>query len=238
MTAVVRTSRHQLAARVRQPDGTWLPWRALGGTGVHGDPAAAVDGGGRLFVFGATARTVLAWTRPAAGGPLSGPSATGLPAVTGPLTVRRDGHDAVRLHMRAPGSGHVLTARIGAAGLGTPGGPVRPARVADLGGAAGYGPVAVTRLPDGRTLLAARAENGDLQTAVVDERQDTAGGAPRAETVAARVRWSRTGFLCAGAPAGVSGPRDGDADLAVAGLDGHLYWARTGGSGTVGWSRA
>ncbi|MFI8849780.1 hypothetical protein ACIGW3_06195 [Streptomyces sp. NPDC053499] len=50
--------------------------------------------------------------------------------------------------------------------------------------------------------------------------------------MAARVRWSRTGFLFAGAPAGAPAPRGQGADLAVEGLDGHLYWARTGDHGT------
>ncbi|GEB52083.1 PIG-L family deacetylase [Streptomyces cacaoi] len=238
VTAVVRTSRHQLSARTRQPDGTWTPWQALGGTGLHGAPSAGVDEGGRLYVFATTAKTVLAWTRPSSGGALSGPRATGLPAVTGRVAVHPDGHAAVRLHMRAPVTGHVRTARIGAAALGDASGssaPVRPARVTDLGGAAGYGPVSATPLPDGRTLLAARAGNGDLQTAVVDERRGRTG---RVQPAAARVRWSRTGFLFAGAPASVPAPGGRGGDVAVLGLDGRLYWARTGTQGTAGWRAA
>ncbi|NGO67683.1 PIG-L family deacetylase [Streptomyces boncukensis] len=239
VTVVVRTSRHQLSGRVRQPGGGWGPWRALGGSGVHGTPAAATDGAGRLYVFGATANTVLAWSAPRPGGPLTGPYATGLPAVTGPLTARADGRSAVRLSARAPVSGHVLTARLsGALPRTARGAPLRAGRVADLGGAGGYGPVAAARLPGGRTLLATRADHGDVQTAVVDERPGGAGAEARAKPAAARVRWSRTGFLAAGAPAAVPAPRGAGVDLAVEGLDGRLYWARIRGDGTTGWHRS
>ncbi|MFG3255419.1 PIG-L family deacetylase [Streptomyces sp. NPDC048172] len=228
VTVVVRTSRHRLSSRVQDPDGTWKPWRTLGGTGVHGTPTAAVDGAGRPHVFGATATTVLAWSAPHPEAPLSGPRPTGLPAVTGPVTARTDGRNAVRLYARAPVTGDVLSARVDPAGT-------RRTRVTDLGGAAGYGPVSATPLANGRTLLATRAGNGDVQTTVVDERRPAT-----AEPASSRPRWSTTGFLLSGAPAAVPSPSPDDrgADLAAEGLDGRLYWARAGTRGTANWKGA
>ncbi|GAA2065115.1 PIG-L family deacetylase [Streptomyces albiaxialis] len=228
LTVAVRTSRHQLSSRVRTPDGTWKPWHTQGGTGVHGTPTAVVDGAGRPHVFGATAGTVLAWSAPHPEAPLSGPRPTGLPPVTGPITARTDGRAAVRLYARAPATGHVLSARLATRGT-------RPARVTDLGGAAGYGPVSATRLADGRTLLATRAANGDVQTALTDERPPATGTPGRAAPASSRPRWSTTGVLLSGAPAAAPTPDGRHATIAATTLDGHLYWARTGNKGTTTW---
>ncbi|NLU68672.1 PIG-L family deacetylase [Streptomyces sp. HNM0574] len=235
-TVAVRTSRHELSVRVQSPDGDWAPWRGLGGT-VHGDPAAATDGAGRDYLLASTGRTVLAWVRGGPGEPLSGPVATGMPAVAGPLVLRPDGNgdEGVRVAFRAPASGDARAALLRADDLlgnaaAGPDARVRPPRITDLGGAAGYGPLGVGELPDGGTLVAGRAASGDLATTVT-------GGAARSARDEAP-QWSRTGFLFAGAPATAPLP-EGGAAVTVLGLDGRLYWAGAGtGSGSGGWRPA
>ncbi|GGS24329.1 hypothetical protein GCM10010252_74400 [Streptomyces aureoverticillatus] len=220
MTVFLRDSDHQLTARVQQADGTWTPWRDLGGAAVHGDPVAATDGTGRSYVLAATPHTVLAWIQDRPGAPVRGPLATGLPPTTLPLTVRPD-DDAVRVFYRAPGSGNVRTARLRADGLTpatAPQGGRRPrtarpsVTVTDLGGTGGYGPVSVASTTWGGVLLAARSATGDVATA-----WGTSGAARN------RPRWNRTGVLLAGAPASVP-LASGGVVLTMLGLDSRLYW--------------
>ncbi|WP_282793810.1 PIG-L family deacetylase [Streptomyces sp. CC224B] len=218
-TVFLRDSAHQLTARTRLPGGTWAPWQALGGKAVHSDPVTATDSTGRAYVLAATPHTVLAWVQDRPGGPVRGPLATGLPPTTLPLTVRPDG-DGVRVYFRRPHSGNLRTAHLRASDLT----PVRdprgtragaPARVTDLGGAGGYGPASVTPAGWGDALLAARSSTGDLATAWLP-----AGVDPRPQ------RWSRTGFLLAGAPSGTA-TGSGGVVLTALGLDGRLYWTQT-----------
>ncbi|WP_078887543.1 PIG-L family deacetylase [Streptomyces sp. NRRL S-118] len=135
MTVYVRDAGHGMALTSQRPDGTWTAWASVGGAGVHGNPVAATDATGRGHVFAATAKTVLAWTQAAPGGPVTGPVRTGLPPTTVALSAVPDGTDGVRLWFRKPDSGAVRTARFtGGTGVASP--------VRDLpGGLAGYGAV-------------------------------------------------------------------------------------------------
>ncbi|MDJ0466832.1 PIG-L family deacetylase [Streptomyces sp. H27-C3] len=222
-TVYLRDGGHALSSRAQRPDGSWAPWRAIGGRTVYGDPVVATDRAGRQYVFAHTLTSSLAWTQDAPGAPLRGPVATGLPASTLPMTVRADG-DGVRLFFRKPGSGTVLAARF------TGGATSYPATVTDLGGRAGFGPVGATgtggpgagskgmRGTGAKatgTLLAARDGSGHLGTAVLSG--DAAG----------RPRWQRGDFLFAGAPAATTDP-SGSSCVAAVGLDGRLYWSSRG----------
>ncbi|MFH8487818.1 PIG-L family deacetylase [Streptomyces longisporoflavus] len=240
MAVFLRDSSHQLTARMRQTDGTWTPWRGLGGKAVHSDPVAATDRTGRAYVLAATPHSVLAWVQDSPGAKVRGPLATGLPATTLPLTVRRD-DDGVRVFYRAPDSGHVCSAGLHADALApSPADPGRVRRsssthrstgahrspaVTDLGGAGGYGPVSAA--PDGRgtVLLAARTATGDVATAWA------ARGTARR-----RPQWNQTGVLPAGAPASAV-LASGGVVLAMLGLDSRLYWthAPRGGGRLAPW---
>lgn len=219
VTVFLRNSEHRLTTRVQQADGSWTPWRDLGGTAVHSDPVAATDGTGRSYVLAATPHTVLAWVQDRPDAPVRGPLATGLPPTTLPLTVRAD-DDAVRVFFRAPDSGNVRTARLHANRLapavpqeGRKARAARPtAGVTDLGGSGGYGPVSVAATPWGGVLLAARSATGDVATAWGTSR-----------TAKNRPQWNRTGVLLAGAPSSVA-LESGGVVLTTLGLDGRLYW--------------
>ncbi|MFF1510719.1 PIG-L family deacetylase [Streptomyces sp. NPDC058326] len=198
-TLVLRDSGHRLTAREQLPDGGWGPWRALGGTEVHGDPVAATDGAGRGYVFASTPDTVLVWAQQRPGGPLTGPVRTGLPATTLALsaTPAADG-DGVRLWFRKPASGELRSADFSGVG------PVSPITELAGTGVAGFGPVS-----GGDGLLAVRSRTGFLATAP----HGRAG---------ARPVWRLEKFLFSGAPdAGTDG-------VAAIGLDGRLHWTPAG----------
>ncbi|ORT60373.1 PIG-L family deacetylase [Streptomyces sp. CB03238] len=175
MTVYVRDAGHAMSVSAQRADGGWGPWRSAGGRDLRGDPVAATDAAGRGYVFAGTPKTVLAWTRAAPGGPVTGPVPTGLPATTVALSVTPDGADGVRLWFRKPASGDVRTARFaGGSGHASP--------VRDVpGGVAGHGAVGAS---GGR--LAVRAGSGAVATA-------PAGG-----------RWVTGRSLFAGAPAATS----------------------------------
>ncbi|WP_438314727.1 PIG-L family deacetylase [Streptomyces sp. HUAS TT3] len=202
LTAYVRDSRRTLRAREQQPDGSFGPWRNLGGEDLQSDPVTATDAAGRLHVYATTGKTVLAWIRPAPGAPLEGPFPTGLPATTVPLTVAPEGA-GIRLYFRRPDSGVVRTALVTA-------GPAAGAKphvssVSEVGGRAGYGAVGVA----GR-LLSGRADKGTVGT--------TGLGGPPA--------WAESKMLYAGAPSGIL-EQTGATTTAVLGLDAALHITTT-----------
>ncbi|MFE9395062.1 PIG-L family deacetylase [Streptomyces flavidovirens] len=213
-TVYLRDGGHALSSRTQLPNGSWAPWRALGGQQVFGDPAAAVDSQGRGYVFAQTLTSTVVWTQDSPGAPLRGPVPAALPATPVPPTVRPDG-DGVRLYFRKPGSGTVLAVRF-AAGVST--GAVTAAAptdaVTELGGRAGFGPVSATG-----GLLAARDGSGLLGTAVLPPGR---AGVPR---------WNRGSFLFGGAPASTT-DRAGNTSVAAVALDGRLYWT---GSDASAW---
>ncbi|MFE5540703.1 PIG-L family deacetylase [Streptomyces sp. NPDC056519] len=146
----VRDGDFTLRERTGRDDGTWGPWRHLGGSGVRGNPVA-VEARGRVFVFASTTRSVLAWEAPRPGAELGPATSTDLPATTLPLTVSASGADA-RLCFRQPGTGRVMTALVRPAAHGRV-----LSTLAARDGAQGYGPVAATA-----GVLAGRAADGTL----------------------------------------------------------------------------
>ncbi|OEJ51319.1 PIG-L family deacetylase [Streptomyces agglomeratus] len=211
-TLYLRDGGHALSSRTQLANGSWTPWRSLGGSQVFGDPSAAVDSTGRGYVFAQTLTSTVVWTQDAPGSPMRGPLPTALPATPLPPTVRPDG-DGVRLYFRKPGSGAVLATRFS---VGASPGAVTAAAptdaVTDLGGRAGFGPVSASG-----GLLAARDGAGRLGTA---ELPPGAAGAPR---------WNRGGFLFGGAPAATTDTA-GNPWVAGVALDGRLYWTGRGAS--------
>ncbi|MGK5632382.1 PIG-L family deacetylase [Streptomyces sp. URMC 123] len=213
----LRNGSHGLSARYQAPGGTWEPWTDLRGTDLLGDLAAVTDSEGRVHVFAATRRTVLAWSQNRPRGPMDPVRPTGLPTTTGPLTARADG-DEVRLFFRKPGTAEVLTMR------NRPDRPWQGIPV-ELGGKAGFGPVTAAAGKD-FTVLAGRDDYGMVSAAQIPAGSE------------ASTDWSPSGFLFAGAPAAVP-YGSGQAAVAVIGLDGRLYWTRaTAGQSVGGWAPA
>ncbi|MFD5618049.1 PIG-L family deacetylase [Streptomyces yangpuensis] len=196
LTVYLRDSRRTLRAIAQQPDGGFSPWQRLGGEDLQSDPVTAVDAAGRRHVYATTTTSVLAWTQAGTDGPLRGPSPTGLPATTVPLTASPDG-TGVRLYFRRPDSGVVRTAVV------TAGPATRPqvSSVTEAGGRAGYGAVGAA----GRH-VAGRADSGTVSTSGL-------GGPPA---------WAESRMLFAGAPAAVLEP-DGTTTTTVLGLDAELH---------------
>ncbi|MEV6651148.1 PIG-L family deacetylase [Streptomyces sp. NPDC051219] len=226
MTVLLRDGSRTLSARAQRADGSWGPWRSLGGKALHGDPVTATDRAGRSYVFAATPTSVLVWPgreapgtqrqgergpahrEPARQGPArQGPFPTGLPPTTGPLTAVPDG-DGVRLYFRKPDSGDVRTALVSAGGAL----PVSVSPVVEAGGKAGFGPVSASG-----SLLAARSGTGALAV--------RPGSAPG---------WTTTGPMFAGAPASVP-QSSGTIGLAVLGLDARLHWTTTANGSLAPW---
>ncbi|MET9318617.1 PIG-L family deacetylase [Streptomyces sp. NPDC003038] len=195
LTVYLRDSRRTLRARTQLPDGGFSPWQRLGGEDLQSDPVTAVDSAGRLHVYATTTQSVLTWIQPEPGTPLAGPSETGLPATTVPLSAVAEGA-GVRLYFRRPDSGVVRTALV-TAGPGKP----QVSSVSEAGGRAGYGAVGVA----GR-LISGRANTGTIST--------TGLGGPPA--------WTESQMLYAGAPAAVLEPA-GTTTTAVLGLDAELH---------------
>ncbi|MGW8330510.1 PIG-L family deacetylase [Streptomyces sp. NPDC055897] len=135
----VRNADRGISSRVREADGTWSPWRDLGGESVQEGLSAVVDGRGRVHVFAAGVDTVHHWTQSAPGRPLA-PAPSRLPLAVDAVAPVAAG-DGVRLLYRSsadPGKARQ-----------DPGSPASP-RLTSVhldGGAAepvvldGYGPV-------------------------------------------------------------------------------------------------
>ncbi|MFJ3834613.1 PIG-L family deacetylase [Streptomyces sp. NPDC090054] len=200
LTVYLRDTRRTLRASTQQPSGGFTDWQRLGGEDLQSDPVAVVDAAGRRHVYASTARSVLAWTQPTAGGPLAGPFPTGLPATTVPLTATPDGA-GVRLWFRRPDSGVVRSALV-TAGTAAP----QVSALTEAGGRAGYGAVGVA----GR-LVTGRADTGTIAAAPL-------GGPPA---------WTESRMLYAGAPAAVQ-EAGGGVTTAVLGLDALIHTATAG----------
>ncbi|MFG2641511.1 PIG-L family deacetylase [Streptomyces sp. NPDC048370] len=169
---------------------------------LYSDPVATTDAAGRIHVFAGTAKTVLTWSQPRPGAPLSGPRTTGLPATTLALNASPSPTgDGVRLWFRKPYSGDVRTADFPGSG----GRFVGPA-VELAGSVLGPGPIGGGT---GTGMLAVRSRTGFLATAPATSGNGGTGTQPI---------WTLQDFLFSGAPGGVV---DG---VAVMGLDGRLHW--------------
>lgn len=200
LTVYLRDSRRTLRATSQQPDGAFSAWQRLGGEDLQSDPVTAVDAAGRRHVYATTTRSVLAWTQSTPGSPLVGPSPTGLPATTVPLSASPDGA-GVRLYFRRPDSGVVRTALVTAGPAAAP----QVSSITEAGGRAGYGAVGAA----GR-VVAGRADSGTIST--------TGLGGPPA--------WAESRMLFSGAPAAVL-ETTGTTTTAVLGLDAELHTTTT-----------
>ncbi|MFD0429107.1 hypothetical protein ACFQ60_18930 [Streptomyces zhihengii] len=66
----VRNGRKGVSTRVRDPKGTWSPWRRLPGGHVQEGLAATVDGDGRVHLFAASSGWMEHWAQRGSGGRL------------------------------------------------------------------------------------------------------------------------------------------------------------------------
>ncbi|MER6214022.1 MULTISPECIES: PIG-L family deacetylase [unclassified Streptomyces] len=193
LAVYVRDGASTLRGRVQRPDGTWGPWEAHGGTGLHGSPVTGTDGAGRRMVFAATTTSVTGWLQPAPGAPLGPATPTGLPETTLPITAEgREG--GVRIWFRKPGSGNVRTA------LMTADEGLKATGLTDLGGLQGFGAVTASG-----HVLAGRSAGGLLGA-------DVGPGQP----------WQRSPLMFVGAPSSTMTGKN-LVSLAVVGLDARLY---------------
>ncbi|MFD7228962.1 PIG-L family deacetylase [Streptomyces sp. NPDC059881] len=233
LTVYLRDGGHRLSGRAELPGGGWGAWTPLGGSDLHGDPVVAADAAGRHTVFVSTPRSVVAWTRTAPDAPPSGPRPTGLPPTTLALSATADpGGDGVRLWYRAPVTGEVRSVHFGDQGLrgsgprglgfrGTAGTAAPVTSSVPSAGVAGFGPVSAAG-----DLLAVRSRTGTLATTPSVSVAASTPTVPGTRGPA----WTESGFLFAGAPAGLTGGDTGEVaggvagGVAAIGLDGTLRW--------------
>ncbi|MEU2654643.1 PIG-L family deacetylase [Streptomyces sp. NPDC007325] len=117
----VRDAGRGVAERVREPDGSWGPWRALPGDGVVQDGlAVSLDGAGRTHVYAAGREAVRHW--------VDGREAPAVLPLSGSTVASAGG----RLYHRAPASARLVGPDGADAGLDGFG-EVRAARSAELG---------------------------------------------------------------------------------------------------------
>ncbi|MFD6279129.1 PIG-L family deacetylase [Streptomyces sp. NPDC060209] len=158
----VRTAEKGLSTRVRNTDGRWGPWQDMGGGEVQDGLATAVDGAGRVHVYGAGHHAVHHWTQDEPGdqltartqigeGPVPGTPPAALPAADG----------SVAVYYRGQASGR-LTA-------------VRPGAASEQPGFDGYGPVTAASPPRGPVLLG-RTSEGRLQLRTAEALSVRTGG--------------------------------------------------------------
>ncbi|MFS0696578.1 PIG-L family deacetylase [Streptomyces nitrosporeus] len=142
----VRTAEKGLATRVRDTAGRWSAWRDTGGGEVQDGLATAVDGTGRIHVYGAGHHAVHHWTEEAPGdgptartqlgaGPVPGTPPAALTAADGTVDVFHRGQAASRPTVLRAGT----TAE-------------------HLSGFDGYGPVTAAASPLGPVLLGRTAD--------------------------------------------------------------------------------
>ncbi|MET9799270.1 PIG-L family deacetylase [Streptomyces sp. NPDC006368] len=136
----VRNADKGVSSRVRQPDGSWGPWRDLGGAEVQDGLAAGVDHSGRVHLFAAGRESVHHWAQDAPGGPVAFRPDSGLPVSGDPVAVAATPDGDLELYYRAPTRQKLTVVR-------ADGGA--PSRVA----LDGYGPVSAAATPKGPVLL-------------------------------------------------------------------------------------
>ncbi|MDT9681727.1 PIG-L family deacetylase [Streptomyces sp. TRM76323] len=152
-----------VSSRVREADGTWGPWRDLGGAEVQDGLSAAVDGRGRVHLFAAGRERVHHWAQDAPGGPVAFRAGGALPAPGGPVGVAATPDGGLALYYRRPTAKELTAVRIDGTRL--------PAPAFD-----GYGAVSAAGTPKGPVLLG-RDLRGRVQLHVGGRRAVRARGA-------------------------------------------------------------
>lgn len=207
ITVFARNTWLGVSARVQRHDGTFGPWRGIGGHRIQEGLAAATDRTGRIELFGATeparwrwkatpaCRGLWRWRQRAPGGPMG--RETWLhttTAVTGPLTIGPD-HT---LLARRPGSGD--TAAFAAIGR----------QLSLLSGPGGFGPVAPAA-------GAFAGRDGQGKVGIFEEGH-----------------WESSGALFVHSPA-IERDARGRLVVAVLGIDGRLHIARRASGSSWRW---
>ncbi|GGP91488.1 hypothetical protein GCM10010249_06890 [Streptomyces roseolilacinus] len=136
----VRNADKGVSSRVREADGTWGPWRDLGGGEVQDGLSAAVDGRGRVHLFAAGRERVHHWAQGAPGEPVAFRPGGALPAPGGPVGVAAAPDGGLALYYRRPAAPELVAVR--------PDGTRLPAPAFD-----GYGTVDAVGTPKGPVLL-------------------------------------------------------------------------------------
>lgn len=152
-----------VSSRVREADGTWGPWRDLGGAEVQDGLSAAVDGRGRVHLFAAGRERVHHWAQDAPGGPVAFRAGGALPAPGGPVGVAATPDGGLALYYRRPTAKELTAVRIDGTRI--------PAPAFD-----GYGAVSAAGTPRGPVLLG-RDLRGRVQLHVGGRRAVRARGA-------------------------------------------------------------
>ncbi|CAL9507589.1 hypothetical protein SUDANB38_03596 [Streptomyces sp. enrichment culture] len=159
----VRNADKGVSSRVREADGTWGPWRDLGGAEVQDGLSAAVDGRGRVHVFAAGRERVHHWAQSARGGQVAfQPGGAVLPAPGGPVDVAGTADGGLALYYRRPAAKELTAVRVDGTPLQAP-------------AFDGYGTVNAAGTPKGPVLLG-RDLRGRIQLYVGGRRAVRAQG--------------------------------------------------------------
>ncbi|MEU8581627.1 PIG-L family deacetylase [Streptomyces abikoensis] len=161
----VRNAGKGLSSRVREPDGSWGTWRSLHGQEIQEGLSAALDGQGRVHVFGIGRDTVHHWSQDAPGKPVRVMPLHGLPGPGGNQMGAAIGADGgLTVVYRTPTAAEPVGYSLGRDGNGADrtGG-------SGLRSFTGYGPLAASTLPrrGGRDslMVLGRALSGEIQLA-------------------------------------------------------------------------
>ncbi|OII64521.1 PIG-L family deacetylase [Streptomyces sp. CC77] len=139
----VRNADKAVSSRVRETDGTWGPWRDLGGGDVQDGLTAVVDGRGLVHLFAAGRRGVHHWAQGDHGEPVTWRPVAGLPAPDGPVAVTTAPDGTLELYYRRPTRKELAAVRIDGTAARPSSGPVFH----------GYGRTHAAGTPSGPVLL-------------------------------------------------------------------------------------
>ncbi|MFD0145601.1 MULTISPECIES: hypothetical protein [unclassified Streptomyces] len=212
----VRNAGGGVSARTDGAAGGWKPWRDLKGSGVRGDLAPAVDAAGRVELLAPARAGVLHWGRSEEGGEPRRAQDLPIAPAEGSLTALETSPDRMTYYWADAATGSLMAHRLG--------GWVIP-----LGGVPSTGrPAALCAPIDGYgcTVLAHRAEDGQIMLAACGSEQEESG-----------LWWSPTGESSPGDPALALDAR-GRIVLAVVGADGALHISRQKAEGGLAMGRA
>lgn len=159
----VRNAEKGVSSRVREADGTWGPWRDLGGADVQDGLAAAVDERGRVHLCAPGRGSVHHWTQDAPGRPVTWRRDSGLPEPGGPVALAAAPDGSLEVYYRRPTRKELTAVRLD-------GSPTRERPRFD-----GYGRIDAAGTPHGPVLLG-RDLRGRVQLHVAGRRATRAHG--------------------------------------------------------------